>query len=132
MVDCKHKDAKSTDDADSGVHVTVCVECHAVTHICFAPLPEDYEKALEKIREWGVYHAKAGKGPAVQSALMDQMEETIGDVRKGLHQGRIDKNVTVEAVAAFLEEQGQAAAAKIARNLKLEKTVGCEEEKSPS
>lgn len=125
--DCKHKDSRSTDHADTGAHVVVCVECHAVTHICFAPLPEEVEKSLEEVRKWGVFHAKGAKTPAVQSGLMDQMEALIGDLRRVCLQSRIDKNKYVEAAAKFLSDLGNETAADQVRKLKLETTVGCEE-----
>jgi hypothetical protein len=127
---CKHKDSRSTDDADTGTHIIVCTECHAVTHICFSPLPEDVEKALEEVRVWGVHYAKAAKSPSMGSTLSDKMEAVIGDLRRTCLQARIEKNKVVEAAAKFLSDLGNETAADQVRKLKLEKTVGCEEEKT--
>jgi len=123
MTDCKHADARSTRNDDIGCHVTVCADCHVVRHVCFDPLPQSVEDVMEKVRSWGVHHAKSAKRLADQAILSDQMEASIGVLRTALLNSRMSKNETLEAAAKELEARNMEDAAKFLRNLKLELAV---------
>lgn len=122
---CKHPDTQSTQNADLGIHVTICKACFGVTHVCLNPLHDDVEKDLEKVREWGVFYAKAvGNMTAKSAVIMQDMERAIRNFRTAMFQARADKNTTVEGIAKFLEEMDRADAASIVRTLKANVSIG--------
>jgi len=125
MTECAHKDARSTADLDTGVHAVVCTACFAITHVCLSPLPDDIEQDLEKVREWGVTHAKTAARSWENASKQQEMERILAGMRNAMFMAKISKNTTLEAVAKVLAGAGHTDAASLVRNLKLETNV-CE------
>lgn len=129
--ECKHSDCRSSEDRDTGAHITVCMGCGLIRHVCFTPLDDEIEKGLEKAREWGVAFSKQARSPSMGAMVQKEMEKILSTFRTGLMQSRIDKKTVVETVAAFLDGQNQPEAAAMVRTLKLEPVVGATE-KAPT
>lgn len=123
MTDCAHPEVRSTRNEDIGCHVTICVSCGLVKHVCFDMLPEEVEKAMEDVRTWGVVYSKSAKRLADQAMLQDQMERSIKVLRIAPIHSKMTKNETLEAAAKELDARQMGDAAKFLRNLKLELTV---------
>lgn len=121
--DCKHTNARQSEDQDTGAHIGFCPDCGQITHACFKPLYDRIEKDLEFVREWGVYHSKGYERPSDSAAAQRRMEDILKNLREAMLMARIEKNVFVERIAKIFELRGETSVAASIRDLKLEVAV---------
>jgi len=120
---CKHSNAHSSDDQDTGAHISYCPDCRTIIHACFKPLYDRIEKDLESVRVWGVYHSKGYQSASESASAQRKVEEVLTNLREAMMVSRIDKNVLVERIAKIFEERGEVSVAASIRDLKLEVAI---------
>jgi hypothetical protein len=124
MVDpCKHTEAQSAEDHDSGAHIVYCPACRALTHVCFKPLEDQIERQLEDVRGWGVYFSKGYQRPSEAAAAQRKVEDVLVNLREAMLMARITKNEIVERLARLFEARGEAAVAASIRDFKAEVAI---------
>jgi len=117
---CQHSNAAQDTRKDLGLHVAWCVDCRAITHACFEPLPDGIEQGMEEIRRWAQHYAKSAARVSDGAVIAQKNEKVIMDLRTAMMQHRMVKNEALEIVACALDEKGLGDAAVVARSLKLE------------
>ena len=123
MSDCKHPKAFEVTDKNLNIHITVCPDCKLLRHVCFDPLTDDSEKALEQVKVWAQHYAKAAPRVSDGALIAQKSQKVIDELNRAMLHARIQKNDVLETVAQLLEERNQKEAAQIVRNLKLEVAV---------
>lgn len=120
---CKHSNAHSSENQDSGAHIAYCPDCRTITHVCFKPLEDQIERQLEEIRGWGVHYSKGHARPSDAAAVQRRMEEILAHLREAMLMARITKNEIVERLARLFEARGEGSVAAAIRDFKLEVAI---------
>lgn len=120
---CKHSNAHSSEDQDSGAHIAYCPDCRTITHVCFKPLEDQIERQLDDVRGWGVYYSKGHQRPSDAAAAQRKVEEILVNLREAMLMSRITKNEIVERLAKIFEARGESTVAAAIRDFKLEVAI---------